>query len=157
EGIWARTVKCNVVDAVADFSAGVRQKWRVQAFVNWFPGGAAVVGAKCAGGGNCDENALWILGINQNGVQAHSSGTWLPFRPGAVAAQPGKFVPRFAAILRTEYCSIFHASVNRIMFRERRLEMPNALELPGMLRTVVPLVSRKRLAGFLGDVVNKFV
>src|ERR1700680_4108234 len=35
--------------------------------------------------------------------------------------------------------------------------MPDALELPGMLRTVIPLVRRQRLAGLLGCVVDEHV
>src|SRR5262249_11955622 len=35
--------------------------------------------------------------------------------------------------------------------------MPDALELPGMLRAVVPLVSGERLAGFRRGVVNELV
>src|SRR5690242_2513906 len=35
--------------------------------------------------------------------------------------------------------------------------MPDALELPGMLRAVVKLMGGERSAGFCGSVVNKFV
>src|ERR1700686_2018721 len=35
--------------------------------------------------------------------------------------------------------------------------MPDALELPGMLRAVIPLVSRQRSAGVGGRVIHEFV
>src|SRR4029077_12505187 len=35
--------------------------------------------------------------------------------------------------------------------------MPDALELPRMLRAVIKLMRRERLAGFGGDVVDEFV
>ena len=35
--------------------------------------------------------------------------------------------------------------------------MPHALELPRMLRTVIPLMRRQRFAGFSGSVVREFV
>src|SRR5205814_9097176 len=35
---------------------------------------------------------------------------------------------------------VFHACINMIRIMERRLQVPDTLELPGMLRPVVPLV-----------------
>ena len=58
-----------------------------------------------------------------------------------MAAQPGKLLPGAAAVGRAEQGGILDAGVDRVGIGERRFEMPDALELPGVLRAVVPLVS----------------
>ena len=73
-------------------------------------------------------------------MQAHSAGAGLPVRPRAVAAQAGEFLPGQPAVAGAEQGGVFHAGVDGIGIGERRFEMPDALELPGMRRAVVPLV-----------------
>ena len=92
-----------------------------------------------------------LLGIEEDRVQAHAAGARLPLGAGAVAAQAGQLVPGLAAVGRAEQGGVLHAGVDGVRIGQRRFEMPDALELPGMLRAVVPLVRRERLAGF-GDV-----
>src|SRR5207249_7654409 len=75
----------------------------------------------------------------------------LPLRAGIVLAEPGQFVPAFAAIFRFEQRRVFHARVNVIGVIERRFEMPDALELPRMLGAVVPHVRP------WNAIVNEFV
>jgi hypothetical protein len=58
-----------------------------------------------------------------------------------VAAQSGEFLPRLSAVDRAEQGSVFNPGVDRVRIGERRFEMPDALELPGVGRAVVPLVS----------------
>src|ERR1017187_8185961 len=58
-----------------------------------------------------------------------------------MAAQPGKLLPRAAAIRRAEQRRVLRPGVDGIRIGRRRFEMPDALELPGVLRAVVPLVS----------------
>ena len=89
-----------------------------------------------------------VAGIEEDGVQAHAAGAGLPFGAGAVAAQAGQLVPGLAAVGGAEQGGVFHAGVDRVRIGQRRLEVPDALELPGVLRAVVPLVRRERLAGF---------
>ena len=60
--------------------------------------------------------------------------------PVAVFAQSGKLLPVLAAIGGTKQGGIFHAGVHRVRIGERGLQMPHALELPGMRCAVVPLV-----------------
>ena len=60
-------------------------------------------------------------------------------------------MPGFAAVGRAEDGGVFDAGVDGVGIGERRLEVPDALEFPRMLRAVVPLVRGERLAGF-GDV-----
>ena len=83
---------------------------------------------------------LGSLGIENDGVQAHAARARLPVRTGAVAAQPGEFLPGLAAVGRAEQGGVFHSGVDRVRIGQRRLQMPDALELPGMRRAVVPLV-----------------
>ena len=55
-------------------------------------------------------------------------------------AQAGHLVPRFRAVGAAEQRCVFDARVNKIGIRQRRLEMPDPLELPRVRRSVVPLV-----------------
>src|SRR5207244_6184658 len=61
------------------------------------------------------------------------------------------------AVGRAEDGGVFHAGVNRVGIGKRRLQMPHPLELPGMLRAVVPLMRGERLAGFGRRVVGELV
>ena len=57
-----------------------------------------------------------------------------------MAAQSGKLLPGLPAVGRAEQGGVFDAGVDRVRIGQRRLEMPDALELPGVRRAVVPLV-----------------
>src|SRR5437667_12906494 len=56
------------------------------------------------------------------------------------AAQAGKLFPGFPAVRRFEDRGVFHACISGVRIGQRGLEMPDALELPRMLRAVVKLV-----------------
>ena len=109
------------------------------------------------GGRDGDEDALGIARIEQDRVQAHAAGAGLPLGPRAVAAQAGQLVPGLAAVGRAEQGGVLHAGVDGVRIGQRRLEVPDALELPGVLRAVVPLVRRERLAGLGRGVVDELV
>ena len=147
----------DVMNAVADFGVRVGNVLRLQTAVDRLPGLAAVVGAKRARSRDGDVDAVGIARIENDGVQAHAAGARLPARARAVAAQAGKFLPGLAAVGGAEQRGVFHSGVNGVGIGERRLEMPDALELPGMLRAVVPLVRGERLAGFGRSVVDELV
>ena len=117
----------------------------------------AIVGAKGAGGRDGDEHAVGIGLIEKDGMQAHAAGSRLPARPRAVAAQSGKFLPGKAPVGGAEQRRVFHSSVDRVRFGQGGFEVPDALELPGMLGAVIPLVSRERLPGFGRGVVDEFI
>ena len=57
-----------------------------------------------------------------------------------MAAQSGEFLPGLAAVGRAEQGGVFHSGVDGVRIGQRRFEMPDALELPGVRRAVVPLV-----------------
>ena len=61
-------------------------------------------------------------------------------RAGAVAAQAGEFLPGLAAVGRAEQGGVLDSGVDGVGIGERRLQVPDPLELPGMRRAVVPLV-----------------
>ena len=135
----------DVVDAVADLGRRVRNVLRIQAFIDRLPALAAVVGAESARGGDRDINSVGIAGIENDGVQAHASGAGLPLGAGAVAAQAGEFLPVLAAVGGAKQSGVFDSGVDGVGIGERRLEMPDALELPGMLRAVIELMCGQRL------------
>src|SRR5256886_1266714 len=87
----------------------------------------------------------------------HPAGAGLPLGPRAVAAQSGELLPRLAAVARPEQPGVFHAGVRRVRIGEGGLEVPNPLELPGVLRAVVPLMRGQRLAGVRRRVVDELV
>ena len=83
-------------------------------------------------------DAAGIVGIEQDGVQAHAARARLPARAGTVVAQAGEFVPGLAAVGRAKQGGVFHARVDGVWIGQRRLQMPDAFEFPGMRRAVVP-------------------
>src|SRR5215472_3967761 len=64
-------------------------------------------------------------------------------------------MPALAAVSGLEERSVFDPGVDDVGIVGRRLEVPDALELPRMLRAVVPLVSGERLARLFAGVVGK--
>ena len=104
------------------------------------PGLAAVVGAEGAGGRDGDEDAVGIGRIEEDRVQAHAAGAGLPARPRAVAAQAGSSVQVCPPSVGAEQRGVLDAGVDGVGVGERRLEVPDALELPRVRRAVVPLV-----------------
>jgi hypothetical protein len=65
-----------------------------------------------------------------------------------MSAQPGKLLPRAAAVGRAEQSGVFHPSIHGLGVGQRRFEMPDTLELPRLRRAVIPQVSA-RSAGIL--------
>src|SRR5271165_3826773 len=58
-----------------------------------------------------------------------------------MTTQAREFLPRLSAVGRAEQGRVFHPGVDGIRIGQRRFEMPDALEFPGVGRAVVPLVS----------------
>ncbi len=54
--------------------------------------------------------------------------------------KPGQLLPGLPAVGRAEQGGVFHAGVDRLRIGQGGLQVPDALELPGVLRAVVPLV-----------------
>src|SRR5208337_205609 len=153
----ARRVHRDVVNAVPDLSSRFGDVFRMQAAVDGSPGLATVVGAECARRRNGDEDPVRVAGIQDDAMQAHSTGTGLPFGACLVAAQSGEFMPGQPAVGRTEQGGIFDSRIDRVGIGERRLKMPDPLELPGMLRPVVELMRGQGFAGLRRSVVGEFV
>src|SRR5581483_10826151 len=104
----------DVVNAVADFRGRIRDVLRVQPFVYWFPALATVVRSESPGSRNRDPNAIRVLWVENNCVQAHPTRTRLPLGAGPVPTQAGEFVPTLAAVGGAENCCIFDSRVNRV-------------------------------------------
>ena len=83
---------------------------------------------------------LVVLRVEQDRVQAHPARARLPLGAGAVPAQPGQLLPVLPAVRRAEDGGVLDAREHRVRVLERRLEVPDALELPRLLRAVVVLV-----------------
>src|SRR6267143_1580833 len=104
------------------------------------------LGPEGAGGRDGGVHATGLGRIEQDGVETHPAGPRLPFGSRAVAAQTGELLPRRTPVARAKQRGVFHPGIHGVRIGERRLEVPDALELPGMLRAVVPLVRGKRFA-----------
>src|SRR5439155_22915276 len=153
----ARLVHGDAVNAVTDLGGGIGNVLRVQAAIDRLPGFAAVVGAKASRRGDGDVDALRVGRIEQDGVQPEAARAGRPLGAGAVPAQAGKLLPILPAIGRAEQRRVFHAGIDGVPVAQRRLEMPDALELPRVRRAVVPLMRRQRLAGFRRGVIDELV
>src|SRR5258708_3571069 len=57
-----------------------------------------------------------------------------------MAAQAGEFDPCLSAVGRAEQRGVFDSGIDRLWLSERRFQMPDALELPGVRCAVIPLV-----------------
>src|SRR5215470_11227853 len=66
-------------------------------------------------------------------------------------------MPALPAVGSAENRRVFHASINRVRICDRRLQVPHSLELPGMLRPVIPLMRSHRLTRFRRRIVRKLV
>src|SRR5258708_34764028 len=111
----------------------------MKAFGDRLPALAGVIGAERARGGDGDEDALLVLGVEQDRVQAHPARARLPFGAGAVTAQAGQLVPVLRAVGRAEDGGVLDSGVDGAGVAERRLEVPDPLELPRPLRAAVVL------------------
>src|SRR6185503_5959427 len=94
---------------------------------------SAVLGAERASRRDGDEHPVRVLRIEQDGVHGHAARAGLPEMPLG-AAQAGQFLPGLAAVHRFEDRRVLRSGVNGVWLGERRLQMPDALEFPRMLR-----------------------
>src|SRR5712692_2441713 len=147
----------NMVNAVADLGVRVGHELGVQATVDGPPRLAAIVGAERARSRDCDVHPLRVLPIQNNRVQAQSTGAWLPIGSGPMAAESCKLMPGLSAICGAEQCGVFYSGIDSVRIRERWFEVPDALELPGVLCAVVPLVCSEGLTGGGRGVIDEFV
>src|SRR5580704_8426431 len=145
------------VHAVANFGGSVWDSIGLQSAVDRFPGFTGIIGSEGARRRDRDEYSVRMIRIQKYGVQAHATSAWLPARSRTVAAQSGKFVPRLRTVSRTEQRCVLNTGIDCIWVCERWFEMPYALEFPGMLRPVIPLVRGERLAVLGRSVVHEFV
>src|SRR5207253_968417 len=92
--------------------------------------------------------------VKDNRVQTHAARPGLPLRPGAMAAKAGQFLPVLSAIGGAKNRRVFHSCINCLWVGQRRFQMPYPLELPWMLRAVVPLMRRQWPRGIVvGELV----
>src|SRR4051794_16639416 len=69
-------------------------------------------------------------------------------------AQAGKLLPALPAVHGLEDGGVFDACIHGIRIGQRRLEMPDALELPRVRRAVIPLMGARH-AGVLELIADR--
>lgn len=140
EHLGTRRMHRDAMDAMTDLRIRVGQfVLRLQAAIDRPPCLAAIISAKDARGRDGDVNAVRVFRVEKDRMDRHPARARLPeiaFR----AAQTGKFLPRFSAVHRFEERRVLDAGIDRVGIGQRRCEMPDTLEFPRMLRTVIPLV-----------------
>src|SRR6266853_6317793 len=88
--------------------------------------------------------------IQKDGVQTHPTGAGRPLGCGLVLAQRGQLLPVLAAVSGAKERRVLDAGVDNVGIRQRRFEMPDALELPWARSAVVPeVLPRRALVGEL--------
>ena len=101
---------------------------------------ARVVRAEDAGGRDGNVDTRRVAGVLDDRVQAHAARAWHPAGAGLVMAQAGQLPPRLATIRSLEKGRVLCARVHRVRVCQRRLQVPDAFELPRFGRTVIPQV-----------------
>src|SRR5580700_5227412 len=128
------------MNAVSDFRIRVRQLvWGFQPAIHRLPCFGAVIGAEGACRRDGDKDSLGAFRMDYDRVQAHAARAGLP-EMTLGGTQSRKLLPGKAAVHRLEKRGVFRARVHGIRIDQRGLEMPDALELPRVLRAIVPLV-----------------
>ena len=130
----------DVMDAVANFSIRVGNALGAQAAVDRLPRLAASSLRKAPAAEMAMYDPRRVAWIEDDRVQAEPAGAWRPVRAGAVAAKARQLLPALRAVGRLEERGILDAGVDHVRIGQRRLEVPDPLELPRMRRAVVPLV-----------------
>ena len=138
--VRARRVHRDAVDAVADLGIRVGNVLRCSPRLIGCQVSPRVVGAEGAGGRDGDVDPRRVARIEQDRVQAHAARARLPAGPEPWPRSPESSCQVCAAVGRAEQGGVFHSGVDGVRIGQRRLEMPDALELPGVRRAVVPLV-----------------
>lgn len=90
-------------------------------------------------------------------MKSHTAGARRPLGAGSMSAQACEFVPCLPPIGCPEQGRVFDTGIDGIGVGQRRFKVPDTLELPWVLRTVVELVRGERFAGFGRRIVAKLV
>src|SRR5262249_45842917 len=98
------------------------------------------VDAKGAARREGGEHPRGTTGMEEDRVETHAARARLPHRRRLVTPEAGKLLPGLPAVRRAEQGGVLHARVDGVRIVKRRLEMPDAREVPGMRRAVVPEV-----------------
>ncbi len=72
-------------------------------------------------------------------MQAHPPSARLPQVPFDLP-QPRQFLPGLPAVARAKQGGVFHPGIDRVWIGGGGFEIPDARELPGVLRAIVPLM-----------------
>src|SRR5262249_43991835 len=96
--------------------------------------------AERSGGRDGDEDAIPMNWIKEDRVQTQTARAGLPSGSRFVRPETGQLAPGLSAVGGPEHRCIFDARVHGVSVGRRRFQMPDALELPGMRRPVVPLM-----------------
>src|SRR5690606_9578649 len=98
QDVRSTLVHGNAMHTMTDFSGRIGYVFRMEALIDSTPRLATIVCAERAGCGDGDVDAVGIVGIDEDGVQAHPSCTRCPLWTRAVLAQAGDLLPRHPTV-----------------------------------------------------------
>src|SRR5712691_5813241 len=87
---------------------------------------------------NRAEHPVRVARVDQDGVQAKSAGARRPAGRGLVGPEARQLVPGLAGIARLEDGRVLDSRIDRVGIVQRGFQVPDALELVRMRRTVIP-------------------
>jgi hypothetical protein len=119
------------MDALTDLCRAVGSYWQyvLEAGVHRLPGGAAVLGAKDAGGGDGDPHAVGVYGVEDDRVDDEAAGAGEPAAACVVVVEGVFFEPGLAVVLGTKQAAGIDAAEEDARLRSApRLEAPEALD-----------------------------
>src|SRR5271165_7072137 len=91
-----------------------------------------------------DVDALGVAGIDDDRVQTHPPGTWLPRGASAMLAESRDLSPALTAIGGAEESRVLNSGKDGVGIGQRWFEVPDPREFPRVGRAVVPLVRAGR-------------
>src|SRR5262245_42471971 len=103
-----------MVNAMANLGILIGDVLRAQSAIDGFPARASIIGTECARGRDGDINPLRIAGIENDSVQAHTAGPWLPFGTCPMPTQSRELLPAAPTIGRAEQRSVFDSGIEGI-------------------------------------------
>src|SRR5579884_768096 len=101
--------------ALPELRIAHRREFGAHALVARLPGRAAVIRIKRPHRRDCHPEALRIIGVHDDGMEAQAAESWLPLSAGGMLTQPGDVFPGGAAVGAAEESRWIDAGIEQSM------------------------------------------
>src|ERR1700677_2233827 len=117
------------MDALAELGIFFRKELRPRAAIGRLPSGPGVFASENPDGGDADEHAPRIQGIDDNGMEAKASRAGMPLGARRMRGQRDDFAPCLAVIVAAKQRGRGDSGVKNIWLPRRAgFEMPDAVQ-----------------------------